>query len=221
MPQAIDNMGIGWASGTTFKRQNRFILNIWGVTTGNTAPTKPGAEGEEITGTNIGAASRDPLSIMIWEKASRPSFSFKETEVNHLNETIYFAGRPDWKPLKVTLFDTMTKLNPVAEWISWVYGIYANKSRNFQTQTYYGSQEYSRQAEPAKKFKRNVTVTSLDGQGNPLEEWWYFNAWPQEVEFGDFDMTSTDIMRVNLTLRYDRAQWYGCTGDSTTVQSSN
>jgi hypothetical protein len=154
---------------------------------------------------------------MIWEKASRPSFSFKETEVNHLNETIYFAGRPDWKPLKVTLFDTMTKLNPVAEWISWVYGIYENKKRNYKTETYYGSQEFSRIPDPARKFKRHVTVTSLDGQGNPLEQWFYYNAWPQEVEFGDFDMTSTDIMRVNLTLRYDRAEWYDCTGDNPTV----
>jgi hypothetical protein len=55
-------------------------------------------------------------------------------------------------------------------------------------------------------------VTSLDGQGDPLEQWCYYNAWPQEVEFGDFDMTSTDVMRVNLTLRYDRAEWKGCTG---------
>ena len=129
MPQTTGNMGIGWASGTTFKRQNRFILNIWGVTTGNIAPTKPGVEGEAITDKNVGTALRDALSIMIWEKASRPSFSFKETEVNHLTETIYFAGRPDWKPLKVTLFDTMVKLNPVAEWISWVYGI-TNNERN-------------------------------------------------------------------------------------------
>jgi hypothetical protein len=30
-------------------------------------------------------------------------------------------------------------------------------------------------------------------------------------------MTSTDIMRVNLTLRYDRAEWYDCTGDNPTV----
>lgn len=213
MPQSTGNMGIGWASGTTFKRQNRFILNIWGVTTGNIAPTKPGVEGEAITKENIGTALRDALSIMIWEKASRPSFSFKETEVNHLTETIYFAGRPDWKPLKVTLFDTMVKLNPVAQWISWVYGITNNK-RNFQTNTYYGSQEFSRQPEPAKKFKRDVTVTSLDGVGNPLEQWFYYNAWPQEVEFGDFDMTSTDVMRVNLTLRYDRAEWKDCTGNN-------
>ena len=213
MPRATGNMGIGWASGTTFKRQNRFILNIWGVTTGNTAPTRPGDQGQQITPANIvNAPLRDALSIMIWEKASRPSFSFKETEANHLTETIYFAGRPDWKPLKVTLFDTMTKLNPVAEWISFAYGI-TNNERNFKTGKYYGSQEWSTFPDPSRKFKRNVTVTSLDGVGNPLEQWFYYNAWPQEVEFGDFDMTSTDVMRVNLTLRYDRAEWKGCTGD--------
>lgn len=209
MPNSRGNMGIGFASQLMFKRACRFILNIWGVTTGNVAGTgteeKPSVP---ITNANI-TSLRDSISILIWEKASRPSFSFKETEVTHLTETIYYPGRPDWKPIKVTLYDTMHKTSPVVEWISFVYGM-TNNQRNFKTGKYYGSLDFANQADPAKKFKRDVTVTSLDGGGNFLEQWYFYNAWPQEVEFGEHDMTSADVMRINLTLRYDRAEWYNC-----------
>ncbi len=213
MPQSTNNMGIGFASNLIFKRNCRFILDIWGITTGNVvgAGNEVGNPAVQINQANIGETLRDGLSVYIWEKASRPSFSFKETEVNHLTETIYFPGRPDWKPLKVTLYDTMHKTNPVVEWISFVYGA-TNNSRNFKTGVYYGGLEWASFPDPARKFKRDVTVTALDGIGNPLEQWYYYNAWPQEVDFGEHDMTSSDVMRINMTLRYDRAEWKSCTG---------
>ena len=54
-------------------------------------------------------------------------------------------------------------------------------------------------------FKWDAEVRLYDGCGNLIETWIYENAYPQTVEFGELDMVSTDLVTVDMTLRYDRA----------------
>lgn len=175
------NMGIGFASQVLFKRQNRFIMYIPGIT-------------HTVTG------QRSISKVMVEEKSSRPNISFKEIEVPHLIETIYFAGRPDWKPLKVTLYDVAND-NPAWDWIKANYAVDSNN--NQVSVQYKGSLAGS-------NFKRTIKIFMLDGCGNAIEAWTYMNAFPTDVEFGETDMTGNDVMKVNLTLRYDRAYWETC-----------
>lgn len=126
------------------------------------------------------------------QKAARPSYSFKELDVQHLSEQIYFPGKIDYKSMSVTLYDDTYKnepiLNPVYNWILQFYnpktGIYRSSTGG---------------------FKKNATITMYDGCGVALESWTYENAWPQEVNFGEVDMGTNDIMKIDLTLRFDRA----------------
>ena len=53
--------------------------------------------------------------------------------------------------------------------------------------------------------KRDAKLELYDGCGKILETWVYEGIWPQSVEFGDLDMTSSDVITCDLTLRYDRA----------------
>jgi len=175
------NMGIGFASQVLFKRQNRFIMYIPGIT-------------HTVTG------QRAISKVMVEEKSSRPNISFKEIEVPHLIETIYFAGRPDWKPLKVTLYDVAND-NPAWDWVKANYAV--NSNNNQVSVQYKGSLAGS-------NFKRTIKIFMLDGCGNAIEAWTYMNAFPTDVEFGETDMTGNDVMKVNLTLRYDRAYWEKC-----------
>lgn len=174
-------MGIGFASQVLFKRQNRFIMYIPGIT-------------HTVTG------QRAISKVMVEEKSSRPNISFKEIEVPHLIETIYFAGRPDWKPLKVTLYDVAND-NPAWDWVKANYAVDSNN--NQVSVQYKGSLAGS-------NFKRTIQIFMLDGCGNAIEAWTYMNAFPTDVEFGETDMTGNDVMKVNLTLRYDRAYWEKC-----------
>ena len=63
-----------------FKRKNRWLFTI-----------------PEISAEGINAL---PPS-----KASRPGLSFKELSMEHLTETIYYPGKPEWKPITLTLYD--------------------------------------------------------------------------------------------------------------------
>lgn len=134
-----------------------------------------------------GASSLPPT------KAARPSLSFKEVEAQHLTETIYYPSKPDWKPVNLVLFDINSSAgnNPVWEWIKTVYDAQAGK--------------YQPSVQTQKGLKRDVTLEMYDGCGNVLETWTYENAWPQQIEFGDLDMGSGEVVMVEITLRYDRA----------------
>jgi hypothetical protein len=180
------NMGIGFASQVLFKRQNRFIMYIPGIT-------------HTVTG------QRAISKVMVEEKSSRPNISFKEIEVPHLIETIYFAGRPDWKPLKVTLYDVAND-NPAWDWVKANYAVDSNN--NQVSVQYKGS--LTNVGAGGSNFKRTIQIFMLDGCGNAIEAWTYMNAFPTDVEFGETDMTGNDVMKVNLTLRYDRAYWEKC-----------
>jgi hypothetical protein len=207
------NMGIGFASQVLFKRQNRFIMYIPGIT-------------HTLTG------QRAISKALVEEKSARPNISFKEVEVPHLIETIYFAGRPDWKPLKVTLYDVANG-NPAWDWIRSLYGVYhiedfntggrSSSNSNISVQ-YKGSLNATSLAggslDESQTFKRTIQIFMLDGCGNAIEAWTYMHAFPTDVEFGETDMTGNDVMKVNLTLRYDRAYWESCSDEMNALVQS-
>ena len=141
---------------------------------------------------SIPGISEDPISALPPSKAARPSISFKEIEAQHLSETVYFPGKADWKPITITLYDIAkenTKEHPVFEWLAKYYD---PKS---------GSTLFS-----CDGFKvPEATLELLDGCGGTLEKWMFINVWPQNIEFGDLDMQSSEVLTCDLTLRYDRA----------------
>jgi hypothetical protein len=168
-------MGLAWsAAACCLKRKFRFLFEISDITSiYNGTP-------------NFGDVSK----MMPPERAARPSLSIKEIDAVHLNETIYYPGRPEWKPLQVTLFDVM-RTNPIWDWLSKFYdpntGAYKISSNGIHN------------------LKKVARVYILDGQGNECERWLYYGAFPTEIEFGELDMTDPDMVKVTLTLRYDRA----------------
>lgn len=121
-------------------------------------------------------------------KSARPNISFKESEVQHLTETIYYAGKPEWKPVNLTLYDLKRNQHPVFEWLKKLYD---------PQQVVWKYNNIS--------FKKNCKLELLDGCGAVMERWIFENAWPQTVEFGELDMSSSDIVTADITLRYDRA----------------
>lgn len=122
------------------------------------------------------------------EKGARPSLSFKEIEAQHLNEIIYFPSKPDWKPVTLTLYDLKKNTNPVFEWLK-------------------------KQYDPEKgdwnvpgQFKKGIASLEMyDGCGNVQETWIFENVYPNNIEWGELDMSDSTYVTVELTLRYDRA----------------
>jgi hypothetical protein len=124
------------------------------------------------------------------EKGARPSLSFKEMEVQHLNEIIYYAAKPDWKPINLTLYDLKKNKNAIFEWLK--------KQYDPETGDWFAP-------EPNTWKKAFARLEMYDGCGNIMEMWMFENVWPNNIEWGDLDMANNEYVTVELTLRYDRA----------------
>lgn len=149
----------------------------------------------------ITGVSDDGSSALPPDKGARPSLSFKEIEAQHLNETVYFPGKPDWKPITITLFDLKMNTNPVFMWLREVYDVCGEEE---------GGDRAIWKAPAPGVFKRDGTLKMLDGCGNIMEEWVFKNIWPNNIEWGDLDMSNNEYVTVELTLRYDRAWVKDC-----------
>lgn len=123
-------------------------------------------------------------------RASRPGIGFKEMEASHLTETIYFPGKPDWKTVNLTLYEIQKNSeHPIFEWIKKIY-----------------DPEVGTSGASCDGFKElQAFLEMYDGCGNTLETWVFESVWPQNIEFGDLDFTSSDVVVCDITLRYDRA----------------
>jgi hypothetical protein len=124
-------------------------------------------------------------------KSARPSFSFKEMEIKHLTESVFVPVRPEFKPINLVLYDIKTDSNPVFSWISEVYDATSGK--------------WNAIADTGVNFIRNATLTLYSGCGEPLEEIVFESCWPQAVNWGELDMGSSEVVTVDVTLRYTRA----------------
>jgi len=127
------------------------------------------------------------------DKGARPSLSFKEIEAQHLNEIVYFPGKPDWKPINLTLYDIKKNKNEIFNWIKEMY-----------------NPEYSGDLggwADGSDFKKNATLELYDGCGQTLEQWTFENIWPNNIEWGELDMSDSQYVTIDLTLRYDRAYY--------------
>ncbi len=164
------SMGLGpvlGADDTQFMQKNRWYMSIPGVSENRSGMLPP-------------------------SKSARPSVGFKETEVEHLMETIAYPTKPQWKPINITLYNVAGKSNLVFDWMKQLYDPCAGV---------FGFVE---------NFKKEVTLELFNGCGCVLECWKYINAYPSNIEFGELDMGNAEIVTVDLTLRYDRAYECGC-----------
>lgn len=139
----------------------------------------PGVCGDESPGVNA----------LPPEKSARPNLNFKEMDVNHLIEDVFYPAKPDWKPINITIFDLVRNEHPVFKWIQEVY-----------------KPETGKFTEPASgKFIKECTLKLFDAIGTVIETWIFEDCWPQSINFQTLDMTNSGVMMCDITLRYARA----------------
>jgi len=143
--------------------------------------------------------------------SSRPNISIEETEINYLHGKMWIPGKATWETISVTFYDIIDNRNPnsgtigLYSWLATVYnftdnpGLHQSSYRGTETS---GSQGYAGKA----------TLTMFDGCGTGLEEWTLSHAWPQAINFGELDYSSSEEATVEVTLRYASAEYKNLCG---------
>lgn len=133
-----------------------------------------------------------PIDVWFVKLASRPNISIDETELNFLNEKTWIPGKVSYETMSVTYLDVAPKRVESANLYKWLGAVY-----NFF--------DLSRQmGSSVADYTATGTLVLYDGCGTPIETWTFLDLWPQVINFGDLDMSSSDTADVELTLRYSK-----------------
>ena len=131
----------------------------------------------------------DGIPAYLIKTANRPSISFDEVELNHMNVKRFVKGKATWETVAFTLYDPVvpSAAQAVMEWV------------RLSHESVTGRDGYS------DFYKKDVTINVLGPVGDIVEEWTLKGAWVQSATFGDLAFDSNDPVEITATLRYDYA----------------
>ena len=133
--------------------------------------------------------SIDGIHAYLIKTANRPSITFEEVELNHMNVKRWVKGKGVWQQMQITLYDPVvpSAAQSIMEWI------------RLSHESVTGRDGYS------DFYKKDVTFQVLGPVGDIVEEWKLKGTWVQDAQFGDMDFQSSDPVDITVTLRYDYA----------------
>ena len=133
--------------------------------------------------------SIDGIPAYLIKTAARPSITFEEVELNHMNVKRFVKGKGTWEPVEITLYDPVvpSAAQAVMEWI------------RLSHESVTGRDGYS------DFYKKDVTINVLGHVGEKVEEWTLKGAWIQTANFNNLDWASNEPNDISLTLQYDYA----------------
>tara|TARA_R110001632_G_scaffold121319_4_gene234020 strand:- start:1683 stop:2171 length:489 start_codon:yes stop_codon:yes gene_type:complete len=122
-------------------------------------------------------------------KASRPTVTFEEIVLDHINVQRKIKGKATWSDVTVELYDPVvpSAAQAVMEWV------------RLHHESVTGRAGYS------DFYKKDVTFNMLGPVGDKVEEWTLKGAYIGEAAFGEMDWSTQDPMAISLTLKYDYA----------------
>jgi hypothetical protein len=137
--------------------------------------------------------------------ASRPNLTIEETEINYLHGKMWIPGKATWETITVTYYD-IGNTQGIANLYSWLAGIYDFTDPKALKQT-------SRKGDAGNAgYAGTGTLKLFDGCGVEMEKWTLEGVWPQAINFGELDYSSSEEVTVELTLRYHNAKYEAMCG---------
>jgi len=121
--------------------------------------------------------------------SARPNISFEDTEINWLNDKTWIPGKASWESITVTYVDVAGTLQGDANGAN--TGLYDWLAAVFDF-----TRPTRKQMNYALNYIGLVTLKLYDGCGAVVEQWILADAWPQAINFGDLDMSSSDTVDI-------------------------
>lgn len=140
-------------------------------------------------GTNSGSTIDFTQNVI---SVTRPSVTHDEITLDAYNSRAYLAGKHSWEAITITLRDDMN--NSVSRHVA----------SQLQKQLNHGLQS----APPAgTDYKFGLAIEQLDGTqpGVVLETWTLNGCFIQNVNYGENNYATSDVMQITLQIRYDNA----------------
>ena len=133
--------------------------------------------------------SIDGIPSYLIKKVSRPSVTFGEVVLDHINVKRKLKGKANWDNITIDLYDPVTPsgAQAVMEWV------------RLSHESVTGRDGYS------DFYKKEIRIKTLGPVGDVVEEWILKGAFVSNANFGDMDWTSESPVNISLTIVMDYA----------------
>ena len=131
----------------------------------------------------------DGIPSYLIKSTNRPSISFGEVVLDHINVKRKIKGKANWDNVTMTLYDPVTPsgAQAVMEWV------------RLSHESVTGRDGYS------DFYKKDIYVRSLGPVGDIVEEWIMKGAYCQNATFGPMDWTTDTPVEITMTVVMDYA----------------
>lgn len=119
----------------------------------------------------------------------KPNVNFPEQVVDAYNSKMYYAGKHEWQPITLTLYDDVT-----------------NRAQTLVQQQIQKQLDMKNQIglPTGQSYKFEMRIQTMDGSTTgEFEEYFCEGCFIQSVNPGDFDYTASDPSTLEVTIRYD------------------
>jgi len=131
--------------------------------------------------------------LLVLKEAARPQFTFDEAAMEHNQETVYFAGKQKWAETKLMWYDVEQDPDCSGNVWDWLNTIVDITGQELPVQ-------------PPEQYKKDADLQMIDGKGTSTERWQMCGCWPKDINWQTLDYGSSEIMQIEVSMRYDRAQ---------------
>ena len=131
----------------------------------------------------------DGIPSYLIKKTARPSITFNNITLDHINTKRKIKGKGTWNPITMDLYDPVTPsgAQAVMEWV------------RLSHESVTGRDGYS------DFYKKELTIQTLGPVGDVVEEWKLKGAYCSQANFGDMDWSSDTPANISLTIEMDYA----------------
>ena len=131
----------------------------------------------------------DGIPGYLIKKISRPSVTFGEVVLDHINVKRKLKGKANWDNITCDLYDQVTPsgAQAIMEWVS------------LSHEAVTGRDGYSY------FYKKDIYIFTLVPVGNVVEQWKLKGAFVSNANFGDMDWTSETPANISITIVMDYA----------------
>ena len=142
------------------------------------------------------------IPTYVIKTSGKPQFTIESVQHQFVAHTFYYPGRIQWQELQVTLVD------PVFPDASAIV-VKTLQASGYALPGTMNDAKRSFSKKDAVAALGQPSIQQIDALGNPIEKWTLFNPWLSAVNFGELSYETDAMVNVQLTFRYDWAEYEG------------
>lgn len=149
---------------------------------------KPGVEEELAEDTDYITNGQEILRLTV-NKAPVPHFELNDIEIRKGNSVVHYAGTPTFSDGSLEVDDMIgARSAAVLEaWQNLAYNVLTDKGGR------------------AINYKKNATVIEYTSDHVKVRSWKLIGCWIKDIDEGEYDKESDDLVRLTASIIYDRA----------------